>query len=88
MSRKVIAGLALSVLAIAVIITIAFAASPKHNAGSRPAHTRLPRISGSPILGHTLHASRGHWSGASRFVYHWKRCNTHGANCQLIHRLK
>ena len=88
MSRKVIGGLVLSVLAIAVIITIAFAASPKHTAGSRPVHARLPKISGSPILGHTLHASRGRWSGASKFVYHWKRCNTHGAKCQLIHRPK
>ena len=88
MSRKVIGGLVLSVLAIAVIITIAFAASPKHTAGSRPEHARLPKVSGSPILGHTLHASRGRWSGASKFVYHWKRCNTHGAKCQLIHRPK
>jgi endoglucanase len=89
-SRKLISGLVLSIVAIVAIVTIAFASTPKpkrhHPAGSRPGHSILPTISGAPVLGSTLHASRGRWIGASKFAYQWKRCNTHGAKCKLIHR--
>jgi endoglucanase len=95
LSRKLISAVVLAVLAIVAIVaivTIAFGATPKtgphHAKTSRPVHTKLPSISGSPVVGHTLHASRGHWTGASKFVYQWKRCNTHGDNCKLIHRPK
>jgi endoglucanase len=85
-------GLALSLVAIVTIVTIAFASTPKHkqhqhhpSAASRPVHKRLPSISGVPVLGSTLHASRGRWVGASTFAFEWKRCNVHGAKCKVAH---
>ena len=51
-----------------------------------PVRRSLPRISGSPVVGNTLRASRGRWRRAQRFTYQWKRCNARGARCQLIRR--
>ena len=55
-----------------------------------PNNTAEPRISGSPVLGRTLTASQGSWSGSpTSFAYQWVRCPRDGglpsgANCAAI----
>ena len=51
-----------------------------------PVNTSVPVISGSLLVGHTLQASTGVWTGLSTtgFGYQWARCNTNGTSCASI----
>jgi hypothetical protein len=50
-----------------------------------PANTALPTISGSAVVGQTLSASTGSWSGGvSSYAYQWRRCDSSGASCAAI----
>jgi CHRD domain len=50
-----------------------------------PINTTLPLISGSTLVGHTVQASTGIWTGlTSGFGYQWSRCNTNGTSCASI----
>ncbi|MBA2461293.1 MAG: hypothetical protein H0V45_05950, partial [Actinobacteria bacterium] len=46
-----------------------------------PANTQPPTISGTPVVGATLTASEGTWTGAPRFAFIWLQCDQSGANC-------
>src|SRR5581483_11228007 len=41
-----------------------------------PTNTAEPRISGAPVVGATLNATRGEWSGSTpmTFAFQWVRC--------------
>jgi hypothetical protein len=53
--------------------------------GTAPVNTALPAISGSAVVGQTLTASTGTWSGApTSYMYQWRRCDSAGANCANI----
>lgn len=54
--------------------------------GLAPTNTIVPVIAGTPVLGATLVATSGIWSGASgtTFSYQWKRCDPAGTNCSSI----
>jgi alpha-tubulin suppressor-like RCC1 family protein len=57
----------------------------KATAGSKPANTSLPTISGTAKQGQTLTASRGSWSHSpTAYAYRWDRCVTSGAICADI----
>ena len=49
-------------------------------------NTSLPSISGSLLVGHTIQASTGAWTGltSNGFGYQWSRCNTNGTSCASI----
>lgn len=51
-----------------------------------PANTSAPRIGGQALLGRTLSAIPGGWTGypAPAFSYQWQRCDQTGANCGVI----
>ena len=52
----------------------------------RPRNSTPPSISGTPQVGQTLTANNGAWVGQQpfTFTYHWRRCDTGGANCSDI----
>jgi hypothetical protein len=51
-----------------------------------PVNTSPPTISGSAVVGATLTASSGSWSGSTpmSFSYRWQRCNSSGGKCDNI----
>ena len=51
-----------------------------------PANTSAPTISGAAMVGSTLTASSGSWSGTTpmNFSYRWQRCNSGGGNCKNV----
>jgi hypothetical protein len=51
--------------------------------GLAPSNTVIPVIAGSPVIGQTLTASTGTWTGAAgtTFTYQWRRCSAGGDNC-------
>ncbi|MEA2133751.1 MAG: large repetitive protein [Solirubrobacteraceae bacterium] len=50
---------------------------------SAPADTSVPVVSGAVVLGGTLTASPGTWSGTPTitYTYQWQRCDADGTNC-------
>ena len=51
-----------------------------------PVNTSPPSISGTPLVGQTLTASPGSWSGTApiSYAYRWRRCDSAGVNCADI----
>ena len=50
-----------------------------------PTNTALPTISGSTVVGSTLSATQGTWTGTGNtYAYAWQRCNASGASCAPI----
>ena len=47
-----------------------------------PANTQAPSISGTPVVGGTLTAAEGAWTGApDSYGFAWLQCDAAGANC-------
>jgi hypothetical protein len=55
-------------------------------AGSAPANTALPAISGGVQEGSVLTVSNGSWNGTQpiSYAYAWQRCDAQGGNCATI----
>ena len=70
-----------SIALVAGAVLVAVIASGAANAQT-DANTSPPTISGNPVVGQTLTATSGTWSGTTTgFTYDWFRCDTSGANC-------
>jgi len=55
-------------------------------AGSAPANTALPSVSGTAQEGSVLTVSNGSWNGTQpiSYAYAWQRCDAQGGNCATI----
>jgi hypothetical protein len=51
-----------------------------------PANTSVPTISGQPVVGEFLTASRGAWTGSDpiQYVYQWQRCDQASGACSNV----
>jgi hypothetical protein len=49
-----------------------------------PKNTAHPTITGVPVVGNTLTAENGTWTGAVTFSYQWQLCDVNGNNCADI----
>jgi hypothetical protein len=54
--------------------------------GAEPVNWDDPRISGSPIVGHTVSVGEGDWTGTEPLsdAYRWQRCDSSGNGCEDI----
>ncbi len=59
---------------------------PGTTAGTPPANTGLPTITGTAQVGQTLTGTTGSWTGTAPISYsqQWQRCNTSGTACNPI----
>jgi hypothetical protein len=51
-----------------------------------PSAATLPRVTGTPRVGHRLKATRGTWYGdpPTSYRFRWLACNAHGAACKPV----
>jgi hypothetical protein len=54
-------------------------------AASGPVLTKRPTVNGAATQGTRLVVSRGTWTGATKYVFRWFRCDTMGRHCRLLH---
>lgn len=73
----------LGALGAATLIVAVFSALGQAAAAAPPVNTAAPGITGEAVVGSTLTASNGTWTGTDPIVYsyRWRRCNTSGTNC-------
>lgn len=66
--------------------TVASNATTPVRGSSRPRNVDPPTISGQPVLGQTLTATTGTWSGSQpiSYAYDWLRCNRSGGGCAVV----
>src|SRR5512146_1699912 len=79
-------GLVLAVVAGAVLGAVFGQPSSGQAASTAvPKNTKPPAISGAAVVGSTLVATRGTWSGSpTKFHFAWSRCDATGAACVAI----
>jgi sugar lactone lactonase YvrE len=65
----------------------ASATSPPIAGESAPVSVATPSLVGTPLVGYSLAATDGEWSGGTgplSFAYQWERCDEHGGGCSPI----
>ena len=66
-------------------LTVASNATATISGQAGPPNTALPTIVGPTVVGQTLTASPGTWTGTGiTYAYAWSRCDTSGAACAAI----
>jgi hypothetical protein len=72
-------------VSLAVMTRLARIQAAHTSAQLLPKNTVLPTVSGTAVVGQTLTAAPGAWSGgATSFSYQWQRCDATGAGCSDI----
>jgi len=72
-------------IALALLAQLLLAGATSARDRRAPAPRSLPRISGTPLMGHTLKASHGRWKNhPTRFHFRWLVCNGAGKKCQKV----
>jgi glycosyl hydrolase family 26 len=87
--RMQLESLALLVLALALIFALPGRGVAGNGKGgpvkAAPTSKAPPTISGSAVVGQTLTASTGSWSGpVSSYAYQWLRCDAFGNSCSSV----
>jgi Glycosyl hydrolase family 26 len=89
-SRNWLKADTIGLVAFALLVTFMFATvggAAQASGGRRkpPTSTAPPTITGSAMVGQTLTASRGSWSGnVNSYAYQWLRCDSSGAGCTFV----
>lgn len=62
------------------------ASNPTNVVAGRPVNTSTPQVRGSLVVGSTVTADPGTWTGKApiSFSYRWLRCDSQGGNCASI----
>jgi hypothetical protein len=70
----------------AVLVAVIVSGAAQARSQTAPSNSSLPTISGSTVVGQTLTASSGSWSGSPSptFSYQWLRCDSSGGGCGAI----
>lgn len=69
----------------AVAVAATLSTSAQARAEAAPVNQSLPTVSGGAVLGQSLTATSGSWSGSpSSFAYQWQRCDAGGGSCGTI----
>jgi len=71
-------------IAAGLIVLVSVAPAATASSSRPPVRHSRPRITGRALLGTTLRARRGRWSGARALSSRWERCNAAGARCRVI----
>ncbi len=82
-ARIALGGLVAVTAAVLTVLVAATGGSARTQAA--PTIISEPTISGSAVVGQTLTANNGVWSGTGiTFTYQWVRCNASDAACQVL----
>jgi hypothetical protein len=75
----------LSALVFAFSVSAAFVTSAAARPSVAPVNRCAPTIEGKLVVGRTIRAGAGCWSGSpTKFAYQWLRCDEKGTNCIRI----
>src|SRR3954447_3781270 len=84
MSRHIATAVTTAVVA-TILLTGAAASSASAPGKQPPANLSLPTISGTALVGQSLSAAQGTWSGKTlTYAFQWLSCNASGASCSAI----
>lgn len=86
--RRLLVVLALGLLAVAILAGAAGVSEAARSTplATGPVNTVKPTVAGTLVVGYTLTASSGTWSGtgAITYSYQWERCDSNGQSCTAL----
>jgi hypothetical protein len=86
-ARRSVITVAAAVFAIAAfVVASGVAARGEAAIQTAPANVSAPTLSGQPVVGEFLSASRGTWTGTEpiQYSYRWQRCDESGGACSSV----